>query len=169
MKIEVVNKTGKKIDESFVRKILEKTLEVSGKKMKSVSFSIVFVGEKEIQLLNRAYRKKNKPTDILSFNYSSEYNKRRKRGAIEGLPASLREALLAGELIICPEIVAKSAKQNKASFHKELAFVVSHGVLHLLGMKHGKRMHEMQDKISTNYQSNTNIRMNFLQDHYVKD
>jgi len=145
LKIDFHNQTGIKINKSFINKVAKKTLLLSGKRVKRVSLSIVFVGKKKIQALNRLYRKKNEVTDILSFNYSSGYNKER----IEGLPASRqrREALLAGELFLCSEMIKKSARENNVSFRKELAFVLSHGILHLLGFRHGKKMYELQDKV----------------------
>ena len=85
---------GRKISQSFIRKVAKKTLFLSGKKINQLSLSIVLVGEKKIRALNRIYRKKNKPTDILSFNYSSGYNKK----GVEG------------ELFLCPEVIKKSAK-----------------------------------------------------------
>ncbi|MDI6777708.1 MAG: rRNA maturation RNase YbeY [Patescibacteria group bacterium] len=137
MRIEIANKTKKRIEKNFVRKIVEKTLDISKKKPGDFSISIAFVEKKEIRRLNRIYRKKDKATDVLSFSYSSMYNKK-------------GEALRAGELALCPEIIARNARANKVAFQKELAFVLSHGVLHLLGMKHGKKMYKIQDKISTN-------------------
>ena len=135
----------RKVSQSFIRKVARKTLFLSGKKINQLSLSIVLVGEKKIRALNRIYRKKNKPTDILSFNYSSGYNKK----GVEGLPASRqkREALLAGELVLCPDVIAKNARENKVDFSRELAFVLAHGVLHILGWRHGKKMFDLQDKV----------------------
>jgi rRNA maturation RNase YbeY len=58
---------------------------------------------------------------------------------------------LEGELALCLEIIASQAKKNKVIFQKELAFVLSHGVLHLLGMRHGKKMYEIQDIASSKF------------------
>ena len=76
--------------------------------------SVVFVKTEEIEKLNLKYRKKNKPTDVLSF---------------EGEKDNL------GEIIICPEEVKKNAEIN---FKKEIIFVFIHGILHLLGYDHEK-------------------------------
>lgn len=140
MKITIVNKTRKRIKNSFIRKIIGKTIEISGKKVKDIILSVVFVSKKEIQLINKAYRRKNRPTDVLSFDYSSGYNKNQQKDKIEG------------ELFFSPEIIAKSAKKNEVPFSQELAYVLSHGVLHILGMRHGKKMYKMQDKVSANYE-----------------
>lgn len=135
MKITVVNETKRRIKAPLVRKIVEKTIEISGKRIKNIALSVVFVGKKEIQLINKAYRGKDLPTDVLSFDYSSGYNKRKEKSKIEG------------DIILSPEIIAESAEKNKVVFDRELAYVLSHGILHILGMRHGERMYEIQDEV----------------------
>lgn len=135
LKIDFHNQTGIKINKSFINKVAKKTLLLSGKRVKRVSLSIVFVGKKKIQALNRLYRKKNEATDVLSFNYSLGYNKER----------------IEGELFLCPEMIAENARGNKLPFERELAFVLSHGILHLLGFRHGKRMYKIQDEAVNSY------------------
>jgi len=149
MKIEINNLTRKKIDPDFVKKILRKTVKLAAADLDLLHISIVFVNEAEIRKINRKYRQKNKSTDVLSFNLNSGYNKKRK--AIEGLPATLRVARRAGELVLCPDVIAKNARENEMSFSHELAFVLAHGVLHVLGWRHGKKMYELQDKIVLSY------------------
>ncbi|MDD5489814.1 MAG: rRNA maturation RNase YbeY [Candidatus Moranbacteria bacterium] len=136
MKIEIACKTKKRIEKSFVEKVVRKTLAASENKAVAFSVSIVFADEEKIREINRKYRKIDKATDVLSFDYSLRYNKGR---------------IVQGEIILCPGIIEKSAKENKASFKKELAFVLSHGVLHILGYRHGRKMYGIQDQISTNY------------------
>lgn len=135
MNIDISNKTKKRIRRYFVQKVAEKTLGKAKKKPGNFSVSVVFVEKSEIQRLNRVYRKKNKVTDVLSFNYTSGYNK----------GGEMPE----GELALCPEIIAKHARDNKVAFQKELAFVLSHGILHLLGFRHGRKMFEIQEEISS--------------------
>jgi probable rRNA maturation factor len=131
-KIDVVNKTRKRISEVLVRKVARKTMATSLREPRNFWLTVVFVGKKEIWKLNQIYRRKNKSTDVLSFDYSSGYNK------------------IGGELFLCPEVIEKSARSHKVSFQKELAFVLSHGMLHLLGMKHGRKMYKIQDEIAKN-------------------
>jgi rRNA maturation RNase YbeY len=133
MKFEVANRTKIKIKKDLVGKIIKKTLALSNIKVSTFAVSIVFVEEKEIKTLNAIYRRKGKATDILSFNYDLGYNKK-KGNNIEG------------ELIICPQIVLSDAKENKVKFDQQLAFVISHGVLHLLGVNHSKEMFKIQDQ-----------------------
>lgn len=132
--IEITNRTKKKVEKKIVDRVIRETLKLSKSKISDFSASVVLVGKKEIENINRIYRKKRKPTDVLSFIYSSLYNKRGKA--------------LEGELVLCPEIIADNAKKNKVTFQKELAFVLSHGTLHILGFRHGKKMFGLQDEVS---------------------
>jgi len=135
--IEIANLAKKKIDSDLVKKVVRKTLKMSNEKLDRFYISIVFVGEAESRKINRKYRRKNKSTDVLSFNLDSGYNKNGKS--------------LEGELVLCPDVIAKNARDNKVDFSRELAFVLAHGTLHILGWRHGKKMYALQDKISLNY------------------
>ncbi len=77
----------------------------------------------ESQQLNREYRGKDKPTNVLSFPFEA--------------PPGI-ELPLVGDLVICPEIVAREAIEQEKSFHDHFAHMVVHGCLHLLGFDHIK-------------------------------
>jgi len=143
--IEINNLSKKRIDSYFARKVVRKTLKLAEADLNCFDISIVFVGEAESRKINRKYRQKNKSTDVLSFNLDSGYNKNGK--VLEGLPASSREASRSGELVLCSNVIAKNARDNKVDFSRELAFVLAHGILHILGWRHGKKMYALQDKI----------------------
>lgn len=130
--VEINNLTRKRIDPSFVKKIVRKTVKLSGEDLNLVKLSIVFVKDSEMRKINRKYRKNNKSTDVLSFRYDLGYNKKK----------------IEGEIVLCPDVIAKHACENKIGFSRELAFVLAHGILHLLDFRHGKRMYELQDAIS---------------------
>lgn len=140
--IEVSNLTKKRISPDFVKKIVRKTVKLS--RLKSArqagadwdlfEISVVFVGEAESRKINRKYRGICKSTDVLSFNLDSGYNKKGK--AIEG------------ELVLCPDVIAKNARENGVKFEREFVFVLAHGVLHVLGWKHGVKMYALQDRIA---------------------
>lgn len=103
----------KKIDKSFLKRVVEKILK--GEKIKNKEeISIAIVDSLEIKKLNKEYRKKNKPTDVLSFGKVGEE---------------------LAEIVICPEEVKKNGKD----FKKELVEVVIHGILHLLSYEHEKK------------------------------
>lgn len=123
--IEINNLTKDNVSIAVLKKIAESIL----KKEKNGKFnlSIALVDQKSITRLNKKYRKKNKPTDVLSFgrDKSSDYQFR-----------SSEEKNTLGEIVICLQEVAKNAKRFKFTFKKELNRVLVHGILHLLGYEH---------------------------------
>lgn len=136
MKLLFVNQKKYKLPEAFLKKWvkdLSKMLEAQGEDVKGKQLILAFVDEKEIAALNKNYRNKNKPTDVLSFD------------PIE--PEDL------GELILCPQVLRKQAKDHEMKYEFELGYMVIHGVLHLLGYDHektaqeAKRMFRLQDMI----------------------
>ncbi|MCK0153244.1 rRNA maturation RNase YbeY [Alcanivorax sp. S6407] len=83
------------------------------------------VDEDEIRELNRDYRGKDKPTNVLSFPFEMP----------EGLPADAMEPLL-GDIIICDSVVRQEADEQHKPLQAHWAHMVTHGVLHLLGYDH---------------------------------
>jgi probable rRNA maturation factor len=126
---------------AFFNDIAKKTLENSDYKFlknKNISVSLAIVSKKEIKKLNKTYRRKNEPTDVLSFG---EFRSFRELRAFRG-----REVFL-GEVILCYDYIKEYAKKRGLVFKKELATVFAHGLLHLLGMRHGEGMFKAQNKI----------------------
>ncbi len=111
--IEINNKTKSDIDLKLVKKVCEEFLRYNNIKNKIVS--IGFVEEIVIKKLNNKYRKVNKVTDILSFQADKEDN-----GYL-------------GELIINYIQIKKQAKIFSNNTRDELIFILTHGLLHLLG------------------------------------
>ena len=116
--IEINNLTANLIDEEFLKGVAKKVLE--GENEAENNLSIALVGQGRIRELNKKYRKKNKVTDVLTFG--------------EGL----------NEIVICLREVKKNAKGFKSTFKKELARVLIHGILHLLGYNHEKDTKEAE-------------------------
>jgi probable rRNA maturation factor len=83
--------------------------------------SVRIVGEARSRALNRRYRRKNRPTNVLSFE-----------GA--GLLPDGRNDL--GELVICAPVVAREARSQGKTASAHWAHMTVHGVLHLLGFDH---------------------------------
>jgi len=134
--IEINNLTTNQVDENFLKKVAEKVLAKENKKR---NLSIALVGPGRIRELNKKYRGKNRATDVLAFETNSKFQ----------IPNSKIKNL--GEIIICLKEVKNNAKRYKSTFEKELARVLIHGVLHLLGYDHeiseekAKKMEERQD------------------------
>ncbi len=128
----------------FVRRILRETLVASFPQVfgpdRVVCLDVACVSDAEIAKLNGDYRKRAKPTDILSF------------GNFEGLSA-LRAAPKAGpidlgQIVLSPEFIARSAAEDGVSWRREFTYVFSHGVLHLVGFDHEEQMFDIQDTVT---------------------
>jgi len=91
-------------------------------KLKSDSAAIAFVTDSEIARLNKIYRRKNKPTDVLSFPAQSA-----KR---------VNKSKFLGDIAIAPAVARRYAKKNSRSLESEICILILHGLLHLLGYDH---------------------------------
>jgi probable rRNA maturation factor len=94
-----------------------------------IELSVTFVNEEEIQRLNREYRDKDQPTDVLSFALEEM-----EEGELEIVGVDLPRAL--GDIIISVSHIHNQAESYGHSFERELAFLTVHGLLHLLGYDH---------------------------------
>lgn len=90
--------------------------------------SIALVDDLYIQELNRQYRHKDCPTDVLSFAM--------REGAGEEPPAAEEEELMLGDVVISLPTAQRQAVEFGHSFQREAAYLSVHGVLHLLGYDH---------------------------------
>ena len=93
-----------------------------------LSVDISVVCDAEIHELNRRYRGKDKPTDVLSFAFDDEME--------GGIAFPLGEISPLGDLIISVETAARQANERGHALDEELAFLAVHGALHLLGFDH---------------------------------
>ncbi|MBX4201100.1 rRNA maturation RNase YbeY [Candidatus Parcubacteria bacterium] len=127
--IEINNLTRFAVDKTFFSGVAKKVLKGENKERENIS--VAFVSSDEIQVLNKKYRKKNKPTDVLSFEKVSDFKDE------------------AAEIIICPEVVREKTKESALPLKKELAKVLIHGILHALGYDHERSKKDeelMEDK-----------------------
>ena len=142
LSLEVNNKTeyDAKIDqlEKVIRSTIQKS-KLDFLELKNISVSLAIVSSGEIKEINKKCRKKDKVTDILSFsNYENQ----------ELLKKEVENNIFLGELIACWSYIKKSAKINEVSFNEEIARIISHGTLHLLGLEHGEEMFSVQNKVA---------------------
>jgi probable rRNA maturation factor len=139
--IEINNLTTNKIEEKFIKEIAQKVL--TGEK-KEGTLSVAFIGPGRMRKLNRTYRGKNRVTDVLAFP--------QKKLPQEPYSPELQKVQGLGEVVICLREIKKNAKRFNESFEKELARVLIHGILHLLGYDHeksdaeAKKMKEKEEK-----------------------
>jgi probable rRNA maturation factor len=111
----------------------------------TAELTIRIVGAAESRKLNRNWRGKDKPTNVLSFPGLDGGVHR--RGILKPTAYSLQPtASVLGDLAICAPVVAREAREQGKSPHSHWAHMVVHGVLHLLGYDHenDRDAHEME-------------------------
>lgn len=92
--------------------------------------SVTFVDDLRIQEINRDYRDKDQPTDVISFALLEESEGEQPLQLIPGMPVAL------GDIIISVDRTKEQAVTYQHSFERELGFLALHGFLHLLGYDH---------------------------------
>jgi probable rRNA maturation factor len=104
--------------------------------------SLLFVDEDAIAALNEQFLGKSGPTDVLSFPIEDEPGPTGRSpdfgGSGPGTSAEQGEPSLLGDVVVCPAVAARNAEDHEVAFDDEVALLVVHGLLHLLGMDHGK-------------------------------
>ncbi len=121
MEVAYLNAEGFSIDISFFDAFVVK---LRGQiEVRPGILNVVFVNDEYIHALNKAYRGKDKPTDVLSFNYENE----------DGLDSN--EELL-GEIYVSVETAERQSVEHQLSRPEELAKLIVHGILHVHGYDH---------------------------------
>ncbi|AMW98734.1 rRNA maturation RNase YbeY [Rummeliibacillus stabekisii] len=118
----------KEKDIELVEKLLQhaaKILEIEDE----AELSVTFVTNESIHEINRTYRQKDAPTDVISFALE-EIGEGETPIIAEGMPRVL------GDIIISTDRTIEQAEEYGHSFERELGFLAVHGFLHLLGYDH---------------------------------
>lgn len=135
--------TLKESDIQFVEKILQHA--ATEENIEAAEVSISFVTNEMIRDLNREYRDKDQPTDVISFAMEEP-------GEGEVAIQGTDEPRVLGDIIISLDRTKEQAADYGHSFERELGFLAVHGFLHLLGYDHmndedEKKMFAKQDVI----------------------
>jgi probable rRNA maturation factor len=105
-----------------VRRVVEAVL--AGERRRA-SVSVTFVGREAMRRLNREYKQRDMPTDVLAFSLTGP----------DGI---------VGDIYVCPWVARREAGARRVSLREELIRLVVHGTLHALGQEHpenGRREH----------------------------
>ncbi|XP_056145685.1 endoribonuclease YbeY [Lampris incognitus] len=91
---------------------------------------IICVDNRRIQQINNTYRKKNAPTDVLSFPFYEDLRPGK-------LPCNLhRDDLNLGDIFLGVEFLMEQCQDDSLDLHGVLTVVTTHGICHLLGYRH---------------------------------
>lgn len=135
--------------EDFFQTVAARTLEechFSFLRGKAVRLGAVSVSEEKIRELNRTYRGKDAVTDILSFG---EYADRK------ALEKETEQEIFLGELLLSPSFIEAAAGKDGVTLEREMAYVFSHGVLHLVGFDHEEEMFAIQERVTDMFSPHT--------------
>ena len=105
---------------------------------KKINLSILLSDNKNIKKLNKRFRNKNKPTDVLSFPFEKKLN--------------LKKNTYLGDIVISYEFMNKPKSLSNLDFKNKVTKIFIHGFLHLLGhdhikLKDFKKMNQEEEKI----------------------
>jgi rRNA maturation RNase YbeY len=109
------------IDTATVKKRVLKIMGYLGHSDQELS--VVFGSDRLLQELNRTYRQKDHPTNVLAFPQSPTY---------EGEPATP----MLGDVIVALPTAAREAHDLQQSLEERVVYLLLHGILHLLGYDH---------------------------------
>ena len=116
-------------EEALIKKVVKTVLKEEGI-VQDLEVYITLTHNDNIQKINAEHRNIDKPTDVLSFPMFE-------RDEIPNLKEN-NEAIetMLGDIIVSVEKVREQAEEYSHSFKRELAYLVTHGMLHLLGYDH---------------------------------
>jgi probable rRNA maturation factor len=148
--IDCIDETEELTEEQMLE--IERVINFAAKKQsveEHSEVSVTFVSNERIQEINREYRDKDNPTDVISFAMEE-------LGEGEVQPAGIEMPRVLGDIIISVPKAIEQAEEYGHSFLRELGFLAVHGFLHLLGYDHmteedEKEMFTLQKEILDEY------------------
>ncbi len=123
--------------QKLIKKIFCTSLKYVKLKSKHFDIDIQFASKEEIQQLNKKHRKMDKATDVLSFPmfeikpFEKDVFKKLK-SAVD----PITKKIMLGDIVICKEVASENAQNYGHSEHRELCYLIVHGIFHLLGFDH---------------------------------
>ena len=133
MKLLYTDEENSHLTYEFFMKIAEAVFDYLNNKENQYEISLLITNDETIHLLNKEYRQKDKPTDVLSFPMEDE--------------------VMLGDIVISLDTAKNQAQERDIGLEREIAFLFIHGLLHLLGYDHEtsaedeKEMFALQEEI----------------------
>ena len=133
MKLLYTDEENSSLTYEFFMKIVEAVFDYLNNKENQYEISLLITNDETIHLLNKEYRQKDKPTDVLSFPMEDE--------------------VMLGDIVISLDTAKNQAQERDINVDREVAFLFIHGLLHLLGYDHEtsvedeKEMFDLQEEI----------------------
>lgn len=122
---------------AMLQRVMRKAEKPLEKRMKSycpkgvrpsdLGLEVTFVRDREIQKINKELRGKDRPTDVVSMSYIEDR---------AYMPAVKGEVYPAGEIFLSVDTIARQAKEQGLLYEQEMAYMLVHGLLHVLAYDH---------------------------------
>ena len=139
---EIFNNTNNKIDTEELNDYIKYV--IGELKIDNAIFNIIFIDNEEIRKINKEYRNVDRETDVISFALE------------DNMDVVYDDFRLLGDIYISYEKALEQAKIYNHSVKREVFFLATHGILHLLGYDHmeeddEKVMFDLQNKLLDGY------------------
>ncbi len=113
-----------------IEKIVIRAFELNGISLNNIYIGIGIVKKETIHDMNKEHRNVDRETDVLSFPMyeKEELNKLNK------IPEN--EEISIGDIVLCMDVIEKQAVEYETGFNREMLYMITHGICHLLGYDH---------------------------------
>ena len=111
----------RQFSQSFFSRLAKAVDEEEGRTLEGV-VSVAFLSTPRMRYLTKTHKKENRTADILTFPFLP--------------PRAWKKGETVGEIVLCSTAISKQAKEQKQTYQAEAAFLLSHGLRHLLGDTH---------------------------------
>lgn len=131
--------TQEKLKKEFFNKYLKEAYKVLrpliDKKLakRNGTIDLIIIDDKEMRVMNKEYRQKDSPTDVLSFAYLEVTEYEKQKGDV-----------IVGDIFISVDTAKKQAKEKGHDLKIEMAILFVHGLLHVFGFDHGTKKEEKE-------------------------
>lgn len=139
LKFDFTNETKYEVKKPFFATYVKKTYAVLQKLIdkkllnRDGQIDLVLVSDKKIHAINKEYRKKDKPTDVISFAYLEVTEFEKDHGDV-----------IVGDIFISIDTAKRQAKEKGHDLKTELSILFVHGLLHCLGFDHNNDKEEAE-------------------------
>ena len=128
MSVDIANESGVPVDTDELLDVAETVLGAMGVNPLA-ELSVVLTDSTTMADLHERWMKESGPTDVMAFP-QDELEAVRRPGRSAAAPTLL------GDVVLCPEVAIRQAATAGHTMHDELALLLTHGILHLLGYDH---------------------------------
>jgi probable rRNA maturation factor len=140
--ISVEQKLKVSLEENWLQRIAVRILEAEGI-LSPAEMGLVITDNKTIRKLNKTYRRNDKPTDVLAFHMIPGTSQESELRFVDP-PDGVHHL---GEVVISYPQAVQQAQEQGHNIAQELALLIVHGILHLLGYEHELPEEEQQMKV----------------------